>query len=207
MRRPDKSRKIPVGEAESPRSQKAKLEPLKSHITERKKAEKELENVFNLSPNMICICTPEGEFLKVSPSCERILGYTVDEILKLGWANLVHPDDVEYTDKEVERQLKGSPVANFINRFRCKDGAYKTLEWQATPSVRGIVYATARDITERKQAGQKIQDYKTKLKAMASETLLIEERERQKIAAGLHDNVGQKLALAKFDLQSSMGSI
>lgn len=69
-------------------------------ITDRKKAEKELENLFNLSPDMICLCTPEGKFIKVNPSCERVLGYTTDEILKLGWARLVHPDDVEKTNKE-----------------------------------------------------------------------------------------------------------
>ncbi len=125
-------------------------------ITERKKAQQEIENLFNLSPDMICVCTPEGKFLKVSPSCEGILGYTVDEVRKLGWANLVHPDDAERTDKEVEKQLRGSPVTNFINRFRCKDGTYKTLEWQATPSAKGIVYATARDITERKKAEEEL---------------------------------------------------
>ena len=125
-------------------------------ITERKQAEEELEKIFNLSPDMICVCTPEGKFLKVSPSCTNYLGYTVDEILELGWSALVHPDDVESTNKEGEEQLKGSPVANFINRFRGKDGTYKVLEWQATPAIQGIVYATARDITARKRMEQEL---------------------------------------------------
>ncbi len=55
------------------------------------------------------------------------------------------------TNKEVEKQLKGSPVVNFVNRYKCKDGSYKTLEWQATFVKEGIVHATARDITERKK--------------------------------------------------------
>ncbi len=127
-------------------------------ISERKKAEeslkerqKELNNIFNLTPDMICVCTPEGKFLKVSPSCEEVLGYTVDEILELGWAKLVHPDDVEPTNKEIESQLDGNSVLNYINRFRCKDGTYRLLEWRATPVIDGIVYAVARDITERKE--------------------------------------------------------
>jgi len=125
-------------------------------ITERKQAEdalrereEELENIFNLSPDMICVCTPEGKFIKVNPSCETILGYTSKEILKLGWAKLIHPDDVELTNNEVESQLKGHSVMNYINRFKCKDGTYKLLEWQATHVIEGIVYATARDITGR----------------------------------------------------------
>ena len=70
-------------------------------------------------------------------------------MLKIGWASLVHPDDVERTDAEVEEQLKGKSVANFVNRYRHKDGSYVTLEWQATFAEEGIVHAHARDITER----------------------------------------------------------
>ena len=134
------------------------------NVTDRKqaeealqKSERELDNIFNLSPDMICVCTPEGKFIKVNPSCETILGYTADKILKLSWAKLVYPDDVERTNKEVESQLKGKSVMNYINRFKCKDGTYKILEWRATPAIEGIVYATARDITERKQAEEDLQ--------------------------------------------------
>jgi len=132
-------------------------------ITERKLAERELENIFNLSPDMLAVCTPEGKFLKVSPSWENTLGYKIDEILKLGWAKLVHPDDAEITGKEVEKQLEGEPVMNFINRFRCKDGTYRILEWRASPAEEGIVYAVARDITERKRAEEILQESEEKL--------------------------------------------
>lgn len=119
--------------------------------TERKKIEEELENIFTLSPDMVAVCTTEGKFLKVNPSWEKVLGYTQKELLSLGWNELVHPDDIEKTNKEVENQLKGSSVINFCNRYKCKDGSYKTLEWQATFAKEGIVYATARDITARKK--------------------------------------------------------
>ncbi len=121
-------------------------------ITERKKAEKELENIFNLSPDMVAVFTTEGKLLKVNPSWEKVLGYTQKELLDKGWAKLVHPDDVERTNKEVGKQLKGSAVVDFVNRYKCKDGSYKTLEWQATFAKEGIVHATARDITDRKKA-------------------------------------------------------
>ncbi|MCK5504066.1 MAG: PAS domain S-box protein, partial [Thermodesulfovibrionia bacterium] len=147
----------------------ASKDDLNKEIIERKEAEKELENIFNLSPDMICVCTPEGNFIKVNPSCERVLGYTTDEILKLGWAKLVHPDDMENTNKEVEKQLKGNSTINFVNRFRCKDGTYKILEWQATPSIDGIVYATTRDITMRKQAEEELQKAKDELEERVEE--------------------------------------
>ena len=133
-------------------------------ITERKQAEEELEDIFNLSPDMIAVCTTEGKFLRVNPSWEKVLGYTTKEVLDLGWAKLIHPDDVEQTNKVVKKQLKGSSVVNFINRFKCKDGSYKSLEWQATFAREGIVHATARDITERKKAEKALKESEEKFR-------------------------------------------
>ncbi len=124
-------------------------------ITERKQAEEQFENIFNLSPDMIGVFTTEGGLIRVNLSWETILGYKTKELLEIGWTPLVHPDDVERTNKEVEKQLMGSPIVNFTNRYKCKDGSYKTLEWRATFAKNGIVHATARDITERKQAEER----------------------------------------------------
>ncbi len=121
-------------------------------ITERKLAENELEEIFNLSPDMVGVFTTEGKLLKVNPAWTHVLGFTQEEFLVLGWVDFVHPDDVEETNKVVKEQLKGSSVVNFINRYKCKNGSYRTLEWQASFATKGIVHATARDITERKLA-------------------------------------------------------
>ena len=135
-------------------------------ITERKRAEEELEDIFNLSPDMIAVCDTEGKFLKANPSWEKVLGYTTREVLDLGWTKLVHPDDVEKTNKEIEKQLKVSPIINFINRFKCKDGSYKLLEWQATYAKEGIVHATARDITDRKKAEEALRASEGKYRSL-----------------------------------------
>ena len=116
-----------------------------------KKVEEELIDIFNLSSDMIGVFTTEGDLLQFNPSWEKVLGYTTKELLDLGWTQLVHPDDVEKTNKEVGKQLKGNPVVNFVNRYKHKDGSYRTLEWQATFAKEGIVHASARDITERNQ--------------------------------------------------------
>jgi len=64
-----------------------------------------------------------------------------------------------------------------------------------------------RDITEHKLAERKIKDYQAQLKSLASELSLAEERERRRIATGIHDDIAQKLAMAKFSLQSLQASI
>jgi len=170
------------------------------NITERKKAEEELQNIFNLSPDMVAVCTTEGKFLKVNPSWEKILGYTEKELLDLGWTKLVHPDDVERTNKEVEKQLLGSSVVNFINRYKCKDGSYKTLEWQATFDSEGIVYGTARDIPKRKISEKELKRSQEKLHKLSAHLQNVREEERTLVAHELHDDIGQALSALKMDI-------
>ena len=141
-----------------------------TNVTDRKRMEEELEDIFSLSPDMVAVCTTEGKFLKVNPTWEKVLGYTQKELLDLGWGKLVHPDDVERTNEEVEKQLEGSPVVSFVNRYKCKDGSYKTLEWQATFSKDRIVYATARDITDRKKVEENLKLSEEKYRSLIETT-------------------------------------
>ncbi len=169
-------------------------------ITEKKKVEEDFENIFNISPDMLAVCTTEGKFLKVNPSWEEVLGYKVEEMLKLGWAYFVHPDDAERTSAEVQKQLKGNPVVNFVNRFKCKDGSYKTLEWQATYAVEGTVHASARDVTQRQQHEQAIKKSRDQLRRLSRKIESVREEERSKLAGDIHDDLGQSLTALKIDL-------
>jgi len=122
-------------------------------LTKRKQAEDELERFFNLIPDLVCIASADGHFLKINPAWQELLGYTTQEILAKPFLDLIHPDDRAATVKEVERQLAGEATMQLSNRYRCKDGSYKWLEWKATPAVGGkLLFASARDITERRQA-------------------------------------------------------
>ncbi len=62
------------------------------------------------------------------------------------------------------------------------------------------------DITDRKLAEQKIIDYQQRLKALAAQLTIAEEKERRAIATNLHDHVGQSLALARIQLTSARKS-
>jgi len=63
------------------------------------------------------------------------------------------------------------------------------------------------DITEREQAEQKLLDYQSQLKSLASQLTLAEERERRRIAIELHDRIGQSLAIAKVKLDGMRHSV
>jgi PAS domain S-box-containing protein len=119
-------------------------------ITESKRNEEELKIFFDLIPELVCVASADGRFLKINAMWQEVLGYTEAEILATPFLEFIHPDDRDTTMKEVEKQLAGNATMHFINRYRCKDGSYRWLEWGAAPAVDGkLLFAAARDITER----------------------------------------------------------
>jgi PAS domain S-box-containing protein len=123
-------------------------------ITQRKRAEEELEKIFTLSSDMICIADIKKQrFKKVNPAFTQILGYDAKELLDVPILSLIHPEDRDRTNEKIQEELRaGAGTANFINRYRHKDGTYRWLEWVTRPSPEeGVSYAIARDITERQK--------------------------------------------------------
>lgn len=112
----------------------------------------ELDRFFSLSIDFLCISSADGYFKRVSPAVTDILGWSVEEFLARPFITLVHPDDIEATRKAVEQQVvRGEKVLQFENRYQHKDGTWRMLSWRSVPQPDGLMYATARDITEAKQ--------------------------------------------------------
>ncbi|MEO5361742.1 MAG: PAS domain-containing protein [Nitrospirota bacterium] len=112
-------------------------------ITDRKDAQEELDRFFNESRDILAIFSIDGHFTRVNPMFEKVLGYTKEEIYSKHLMELIHPDDRDATIAEVERQNKGSNAVDFVNRYLCKDGSYKTLSWSGGHAINGKIYANA----------------------------------------------------------------
>ena len=141
-------------------------------ITERKQAEEKFQRFFNLIPDLVCMALADGRLLEINPMWQKTLGYTKQEILAKTFLDFIHPDDIAATLKEIERQLAGEPTTQFINRYRCKDGSYRWLEWETTPAIDGkLLFATARDITARRQAEIQLNEQIEELRRWHAATL------------------------------------
>jgi PAS domain S-box-containing protein len=108
---------------------------------------------FTLSLDMLCIADFSGYFRKLNPAWEKTLGYSREELQSRPMFDFVHPDDLQRTLAQNLTVRTGGQALSFENRYRCKDGSYKWLLWNATPDFeRQVIYAVARDITERKRS-------------------------------------------------------
>ena len=124
---------------------------LKASEIQRKRALEEWDRFFNLSPDMLSTASFDGYFKLVNPAFEKILGYTTQEILVKPFIEFVHPDDREATIAEASKLAQGGETVKFENRYHCKDGSYCWLSWSCKSNVEEkLIYANARDITERK---------------------------------------------------------
>jgi PAS domain S-box-containing protein len=119
----------------------------------RARAQRELERIFTLSADLITVADFDGHFTRVNPAVEQVLGYTREEVLARPYLDLVHPDDRERTAAEAAALSQGKTTTSFENRYVRKDGSPRVLEWTSTPVVKErLMYAMARDVTERRQA-------------------------------------------------------
>lgn len=107
--------------------------------------------LFERSLDLLCIANTDGYFLHLSPSWEKVLGWTVHDLTSKPFIAFVHPDDREPTVNVTEELGAGRDALEFENRYVCKDGTYRWLSWLvggARPD--GLLFARARDITAEK---------------------------------------------------------
>ncbi len=145
-------------------------------ISERKRVEDalrektdELDRFFSVNLDLLCIADTDGNFRRLNVAWERTLGYTREELMAHKFLDFIHPDDLEKTLAAIATLTEQREVTSFINRYRCKDGSYRWIEWRSYPSGK-LIYAAARDITERIQAQQAIVQANAKLNILSSVT-------------------------------------
>ena len=138
-------------------------------ITRRKQIElalgakiEELDRFFSVSLDLLCIADTEGYFHRLNKAWEQTLGYSVQDMEGTRYIDYVHPEDVDATLAATSTLSGQDKILNFVNRYRCRDGSYRWIEWRSVP-VGQMIYAAARDITDRRQAELDLQSTKDQL--------------------------------------------
>jgi serine/threonine-protein kinase len=128
-----------------------------AELAERKRAEQAREHFFGLSLDLLVIAGFDGYFKEVNPAWEKTLGWSRAELLARPWLDFVHPDDRAMTMAATEQIVVGGELPAHENRYLCKDGSYRWLQWTARLIAgQDAIYGVARDITERRRAEEEL---------------------------------------------------
>ena len=103
---------------------------------------------FDMAFDILTVAKEE-HFIKINPAFTKTLGYNQDDMNRIKFIDLIHPDDKQTASEILQRHLKGESVVNFRTRFLCKDGLFKWLDWNSNIDVKnGVFYSVARNVTE-----------------------------------------------------------
>jgi len=135
--------------------------------------------LFEMTSDLLATITLDGRFTLLNPAWEQALGRSREELQGTPMRDLLHPDDVGQT---LTLLLAGSHhpahLENFTNRYRHRDGSWRSLSWSARCDG-DTWFAAARDVTDRiSLERQALRDPLTRL----PNRLLLMDRTRQALA-------------------------
>ena len=193
--------------------QKITLSVIKE-ISKRKKGEIELREseykfkmLFNNANDAVFVTQLSneksyGDFIEVNEVACKRLGYTKEEFLKLSPSAIVSQRSINDFNLNNERLLKEEHVIYDIIH-RAKDKKLIPVEINShlfSYNDKLTILSTARDITERKQAEEKLKRSSKLLRELAIHLQSVREEERTMIAQEIHDELGQVLTALKIQV-------
>lgn len=185
-------------------------------VTERKIAEQALreseERFRQIAENireMFWITTLDvNEILYLSPPFENLIGEPPElwhDGSKVGkwWLKMVHPEDLPRVMEVVSAQGREFDIEF---RFVRRDGSIRWLRNRGFPirDETGAIYrmgGIAEDITDRKQAEQRLRDSTEQLRALSASLHSAREKEAARIAQQIHDDLGGFLTVLRWELE------
>ncbi len=146
-------------------------------VTERRAAEvrlRESEEYFRSlienATDTISVIDRTGIFTYASPSFGRVLGWTVQELLGRSFTELIHPEDVPAVLATFTDAL-AHPGQGVTTEFRArhKDGNWRVFDAVGKALANGDFIANSRDITDRREAEEKLGAVETRHRTLVEQ--------------------------------------
>jgi PAS domain S-box-containing protein len=183
-------------------------------VTERKQAEQMLRET-ELRYRTVADFTYDWEYWAhldgtleyVSPSCERISGYTVQDFVETPslFREIIVPEDRDIWDQHMRDSQRDLTLKEVQFRIKNKNGDIRWIEHACRPvmdrqgSLNGF-RASNRDISVRKQSENELQASQERAEKLTAKLLSSQEDERARLARELHDDITQRLAFLNVEV-------
>ena len=189
-------------------------------ITERKQAEEQLQDselwmkgIFAALGESVLVVTPDRRLVNTNPAVLHMFGYTHEELSNRS-TEILHVDHehfLEFGRRIQDAFDKGEPAHFEFEAKRKGDEIFPTehtvsLLKDERGEVKGIV-SVVRDITERKQAEDKVTKMNEQLRQLYSKQQQVLENERKAISREIHDELGQLLSALMINLDWTSDNI
>lgn len=137
----------------------------------------EAKRLCEYSLDIVCISNFSGQVLWSNNVDSLITGYSKEELSKISWPEITHPDDVAKVSESLQVVSEGELRPCTEIRIRCKDGSYKWISWSGVPVIEeNKIYSIGRDVTARKTAEAEIKKLASIVQSSSEAILSIDEK-------------------------------
>lgn len=171
---------------------------------ERREHEHRFNSIMAVMPCLVWMADAGGSCTFVNQTWVEFTGMSPAQAMGEGWTAAMHPDD-----RDNLHSLHATPVRTTLNmeyRLRHANGEYRWVLDKASPRYgfhgEFLGYTgTCIDITDRKEAEQRIIASQAELRSLYERLQRAREEERCALAREVHDQLGQILSAAKIDIK------
>ncbi|HEY1114789.1 MAG TPA: PAS domain S-box protein [Chitinophagaceae bacterium] len=156
---------------------------------------------FEHTPDLVCIAGKDGYFRKINSAVVQKLQYPLEQLMQQPIASFIHPDDREPTARRRKELLEGKALVNFENRYLTSQGETVWLHWTSLYfPEKEVVFAIAKDVTARKRKEKELEEEYRQAKGLATHFKTRLEKDRNYLAAELHEELAQIASAVRMDL-------
>jgi PAS domain S-box-containing protein len=158
-----------------------------------RESEEQFRSIVQHLSDVVFLLDQKAIIKYVTPSCSEYLGLQVEEMLGRNIIDLVHPDDKWLAEENINAHLSGNDyIVPYEVRMQHVSSAWRIFEVKSQnmlnhPAVKSIIF-TISDITDRKIMEKQVLDA----------VIRTEEKERERFAKDLHDDLGPLLSSIKM---------
>ncbi len=126
-------------------------------------------------PHKTFTATPDGEIDYLNQQWSEYTNLPVEEIMRRGWREFVHPDDINEKSRRWEHAMENGSPFEFEHRFLHSDGTYRWHLSRATPYRDGggkivLWVGSNTDVDDLKRAHLEVQEREMRFRTMADAT-------------------------------------